>query len=67
MLDAFAVTMARADMSMDDLVQVQVYCSDLSLYGAFNDVYRQYFRTTFPTRAFIAFLPSSRFLPLVSL
>jgi 2-iminobutanoate/2-iminopropanoate deaminase len=57
MLDAFAVTMARADMSMDDLVQVQVYCSDLSLYGAFNDVYRQYFRTTFPTRAFIASAP----------
>ena len=57
MLDAFAATMARADMTMDDLVQVQVYCSDLSLYGTFNDVYRECFRETFPTRAFIASAP----------
>ena len=57
MLDAFAATMARADMTMDDLVQVQVYCSDLSLYGAFNDVYRECFKETFPTRAFIASAP----------
>jgi len=57
MLDAFAATMARADMAMDDLVQVQVFCSDLSLYGGFNDVYREYFHGTFPTRAFIASAP----------
>lgn len=54
MLDAFAATMARANMTMDDLVQVQVSCSDLSLYKTFNDVYRQSFRKTFPTRAFLA-------------
>ncbi|MFT6080306.1 MAG: 2-iminobutanoate/2-iminopropanoate deaminase [Planctomycetota bacterium] len=57
MLDAFAATMARADMTMDELVQVQVYCSDLSLYGTFNDVYRQCFHSTFPTRAFIGSAP----------
>jgi 2-iminobutanoate/2-iminopropanoate deaminase len=54
MLDAFAATMARANMTMDDLVQVQVSCSDLSLYKTFNDVYRQSFKETFPTRAFLA-------------
>ncbi|HIE70354.1 MAG TPA: RidA family protein [Planctomycetes bacterium] len=54
MLDAFAATMARANMTMDDLVQVQVSCSDLSLYKTFNDVYRQSFEETFPTRAFLA-------------
>lgn len=53
MLDAFAATMARANMTMDDLVQVQVSCSDLSLYKTFNDVYRRSFRQTFPTRAFL--------------
>lgn len=60
MLDAFQATMARADMTMDDLVQVQVYCSDTALYQTFNDVYREYFRTTFPTRAFIAVSPLLR-------
>ena len=53
MLDAFAATMARAGMTMDDLVQVQVSCADLSLYKTFNDVYRQSFDETFPTRAFL--------------
>ena len=53
MLDAFAATMARAGMTMDDLVQVQVSCADLSLYTTFNDVYRQSFNETFPTRAFL--------------
>ena len=53
MLEAFAKTMARAEMTMDDLVQVQVSCSDLSLYKTFNDVYRQSFAKTFPTRAFL--------------
>lgn len=57
MLDAFSATMARAGMTMDELVQVQVFCSDLTLYGVFNDVYRRCFQTTFPTRAFIASAP----------
>ena len=40
-------------MEMDDLVSVQVYCTDLSLYDKFNGVYRTYFREKFPSRAFI--------------
>lgn len=40
-------------MEMDDLVSVQVYCTDLSLYGKFNGVYRNYFHGKFPARAFI--------------
>ena len=42
-----------AGMSFDDLVQVQVFCSDLSTYDAFNGVYRSYFHGQFPARAFI--------------
>ena len=57
MLDAFATTMARAGMTMDDLVQVQVYCSDLSLYGTFNEIYGGMFSESFPTRAFIGSAP----------
>ena len=52
MLDRFAATLARAEMGMDDLVQVQVFCSDTSLYSTFNDVYRARFGS-FPARAFI--------------
>jgi 2-iminobutanoate/2-iminopropanoate deaminase len=40
-------------MEMDDLVSVQVYCTDLSLYDNFNGVYRTYFHEKFPARAFI--------------
>jgi enamine deaminase RidA (YjgF/YER057c/UK114 family) len=38
---------------MDDLVSVQVFCSDVSHYAAFNSVYRTYFKGDFPARAFL--------------
>lgn len=53
MLDAFSATIARAGLAMDDLVQVQVFCSDSSLYESFNNIYRQYFDRRFPARTFI--------------
>ena len=40
-------------MSMDDLVQVQIYCSDVSLFERFNGVYREYFKRELPARAFL--------------
>jgi 2-iminobutanoate/2-iminopropanoate deaminase len=46
-------TLEAAGYTMDDLVSVQVYCTDLDLYGAFNDVYRTFFHGHFPSRAFI--------------
>lgn len=46
-------TLDAAGMTMDDLVQVQVFCSDLSTYDAFNGVYRTYFHDKFPARAFV--------------
>jgi 2-iminobutanoate/2-iminopropanoate deaminase len=42
-----------AGMTMDDIVSVQVFCSDVEHYQAFNDVYRTYFTREFPTRAFV--------------
>lgn len=52
-MDAVKHTMELAGMQMDDLVSVTVYCTDLSLYDAFNAVYRTYFHRHFPARAFI--------------
>lgn len=52
-LDNIQATLAAAGMHMDDLVSVQVFCSDLQLYAVFNDVYRGYFKEEFPARAFI--------------
>ena len=46
-------TLAEAGMTMDDLVFVQVYCSDVSHYDAFNKIYRGYFKQEYPARAFL--------------
>jgi 2-iminobutanoate/2-iminopropanoate deaminase len=42
-----------ADMKMKDLVQITVFCPDLSQYAAFNDVYLSYFDGDLPARAFV--------------
>ena len=52
-LNAIQDTLQEAGMSMDDLVYVQIFCSDVSHYDAFNAVYRTYFSQEFPARAFI--------------
>ena len=52
-LDAVKGTLAEAGMTMDDLVSVQVFCSDVSHYDAFNGVYRTYFTKEYPARAFV--------------
>ncbi len=46
-------TLEAAGMTMDDLVSVQVFCSDVAHYDAFNAVYRTYFTREFPARAFL--------------
>lgn len=48
-------TLESEGLSLDDLVQVTVYCSDLSLYDTFNEIYRSYFgdEARLPARAFV--------------
>ncbi len=46
-------TLEAAGMTMDDLVSVQVFCSDVAHYAAFNAVYRTFFTREFPARAFV--------------
>jgi 2-iminobutanoate/2-iminopropanoate deaminase len=53
MLDTFKATLAAAKLTMQDLVYVQIFCSDVSLFATFNTIYRTYFSKNFPTRAFI--------------
>jgi 2-iminobutanoate/2-iminopropanoate deaminase len=60
LLDGMKTTLAAADLTMDDLVFVHVYCPDLSLYDKFNEVYRTYFTKDFPARAFIGSGPLLR-------
>jgi len=52
-LDDVKATLEKVGMTMDDLVSVQVFCSDVSHYDAFNRVYRTYFKREFPARAFL--------------
>ena len=59
-LDGMKAKLELAGASMDDLVSVQVFCPDLSLYESFNEVYRTYFEDGFPARAFIGSGPLLR-------
>jgi len=52
-LDQFKAVLAEAGMSMDDLVSVQVFCSDVSLFDRWNKVYSTYFGKELPARAFV--------------
>ena len=53
LLDRVTKTLGAAGYTMDDLVFVQIFCSDVAHYDAFNKVYRTYFKKEFPARAFI--------------
>ncbi|HEY8232680.1 MAG TPA: RidA family protein [Vicinamibacteria bacterium] len=52
-LNQFKEVLAAADMTMDDLVSVQVFCADVSHYDAWNKVYTTYFSKELPARAFL--------------
>jgi reactive intermediate/imine deaminase len=53
LLDGVRDVLKLASMKMDDLIYVQIYCSDLSLFDRFNQRYRTYFTEEFPARAFL--------------
>ncbi len=52
-LDSMKERLEMVGMTMDDLVWVQVFVSDISLFNEFNAIYRTYFKDHFPARAFI--------------
>jgi reactive intermediate/imine deaminase len=62
-LDQIRSVLAEADMTMDDLVSVQVF-SEVAHYADFNAVYADYFTSDPPARAFVgagALLAGARF------
>jgi 2-iminobutanoate/2-iminopropanoate deaminase len=52
-MDRIKAVVEQAGMTMDDVVSMQVFCTDLRNYDAFNNVYRTYFHGHYPARAFI--------------
>jgi 2-iminobutanoate/2-iminopropanoate deaminase len=52
-MDGVKQVLESQGMAMDDLVSVQVFCTDFNLYDKFNSVYRTYFHEQFPARGFL--------------
>ncbi len=59
-LDGMKATLAEAGMTMEDLVSVQVFSPDLTLYEKFNATYQTYFGKDYPARGFIGSGPLLR-------
>lgn len=53
LLDGEKDVLAQAGMTMDDLVYVQISCTDLKLFDTFNPIYKTYFTKDFPAREFV--------------
>lgn len=53
LLDGIQEVLRVANMNMDDLVYVQIFSPDVSLFETFNSVYRSYFKEELPARAFL--------------
>ena len=60
LFDGFQAVLKLAGMSMDDLVWVQIYSPDVSLWEQFNAAYVKYFSRDFPARAFLGSGPLLR-------
>jgi len=52
-MDGIKQTIELAGLTMDDVVSVQIFCTDLKFYDTFNSVYKTYFHGEYPARAFI--------------
>jgi 2-iminobutanoate/2-iminopropanoate deaminase len=53
LMDNLRDTLAKAGMTLQDVVVLQIFCPDISLFDRFNAVYRTYFTEPFPARAFL--------------
>ncbi len=53
-MDNIKGAVEKAGLTMDELVWVQVFATDLGNYAVFNEVYRSYFKgPNLPARAFV--------------
>lgn len=53
LMSSYKNLLSQAGFSMDDLVYVQISCTDLSNYDKFNSIYKSYFTKDLPAREFI--------------
>ena len=53
LFEGFQAVLREAGMTMDDLVWVQVYSPDVSLWQRFNSAYVKLFSRELPARAFL--------------
>lgn len=53
LLDSYKTLLTQAGFTMDDLVYVQISCTDLSYYDKFNAAYKSYFTKDLPARQFV--------------
>lgn len=51
-MDGLKQAVEAAGMTMDDLVKIDVLCTDFAAFQKFNSVYRTYFKHGFPARTF---------------
>lgn len=52
-MEGIKQTVELAGLTMDDVVSIQVFCTDLKFYETFNGVYKSYFHGDYPARAFV--------------
>ena len=53
LIEGFRDVLEQAGMTLNDMVSVQVFCSDVSLFDTWNQVYRAFFAQPYPARAFV--------------
>ncbi|HET7892459.1 MAG TPA: Rid family hydrolase [Candidatus Sulfotelmatobacter sp.] len=52
-MEGFKQTVELSGLTMDDVVSVQIFCTDLKQFETFNGVYKTYFHGKYPARSFI--------------
>jgi len=60
LFDGFEAVLALAQMTMDDLVSIQIFSPDISQWESFNKAYLDRFSKELPARAFIGSGPLLR-------
>jgi 2-iminobutanoate/2-iminopropanoate deaminase len=53
LMTSYKTLLSQAGFTMDDLVYVQISCTDLANYDKFNTIYKSYFTKDLPAREFI--------------
>jgi len=53
LMEGIRNTLGEVGLTLQDVVSVQIFCPDVSLFDRFNAVYRTYFEEPLPARAFI--------------